>query len=145
MSVFVFATVRVLQLRGVKRKFDIFVWVCARRVIMCFYQSVVPCKHEYGGGNRGSVIRFIKKQTIPTCHWFHLGAALHNNTAFILACTIMNLTALMIHCISSSRGHALLTHKYSFLLMLFMIIIFCRAIIPALDTSIYCFCWNPSF
>lgn len=62
-----------LYKKTVKRQFDIFVWVCAcpACVIMCFYQSIVPFKQEYEGRTRGRVIQFIKKKTIPQCHWFH--------------------------------------------------------------------------
>lgn len=87
---------------------------CCACVIMCFHQSIVPFKQYYGGGTRGSS-SIHQEKTIPQSHWFHFGCPLHNNTAFILACTIMTLKALMfLLCSSSSSWHVLLTHKCVF-------------------------------
>lgn len=73
------------------------VCVCHVCVVTCFYKSIVLFKQEYGGGTRRRGIHFIKKKTIPQCHWFLFGTVLHNNTALTLACTIMNVKDF--HCV----------------------------------------------
>lgn len=130
-------------------------WVChaVMLVLMSLSNPLFPLNRTMGAGLEGELFNLSSK-TIPQCHWFHFGTAVHKNTAFILACTIMTSKALIFLCVFYPPGGMLSSHTLThvplsnclssfvpFFLFLFFFLnhhnIVC---LFALDTSIYIIC-----